>query len=545
MKRGMCLCSVVIMVVVFTACGSGENRKSKTQAAHVKGQEAVSLAVNGNANENGAFAEYENPAYEYETDVIRYGEAEGKFSFRKDVEKTKTDYAVYCFETSVSIQERQACITATDRALSCIGGTLPELEIAVFADETLDGIVVSGSRLYTPVRQWNSVEYLADVLLAAYGEWGNYGLAYGYADYLCRKAGMGDGETALYDRTDGGFLPMSGPEPYDLNLLCFDENFVSPEDVEAAKNNACYFVGGYLSAHSEEDFLKLLSDSGTTEGVRRANEALEAFYAENGADCDLTEIRYRYGGVTFDYAAACEYACFCLEKDWQDLYWEVNAKVSENFLHENYSEVKAFFECNARQMGQYQEFFGFDSYNNDLLVILTNDFSKISTSNGRYYTWSHTIYLGAVMSLMHEYIHSVMCGRCDFESLWKREGSARFFSNKYNEYFYSIADFYYMDERIWMQEFLDSLGRPLDLKKDIRTMVDMWVYICGEKDPDMSYDSASSFIGYLTDQYGEQAVIQYICSDDGYSTEWGKSYEELVKDWNDYIEENYSWYGAE
>ena len=62
------------------------------------------------------------------------------------------------------------------------------------------------------------------------------------------------------------------------------------------------------------------------------------------------------------------------------------------------------------------------------------------------------------------------------------------------------------------------------------------VYIWGATDPDMSYDAASSFIGYLVDQYGEREVIQYICSDNLYNEEWGKSYEELVQDWNEYLE---------
>ncbi len=547
MKKEALLFVAVSMLAAFTACGSNADLgKRETQAEYGTPQEDTEPTMHENMGDDTA-------VYEYETDIIRYGEVAGAFSLRKDVERTQTDCAVYYFETSISEQERQACIAATERALSCIDGMWPDVEIAVFTSETLDGIAVSGSRLYTPVRQWNSAEYLADVLLAAYSEWGNYGLAYGYADYLCRKVGMYDGEAASYDRANDGFQPMSSPELYDLNLLCFDENFVSPEDVEEAKNNACYFVSGYLSTHSEEELLKLLSDSGTVEGVGRANEALEAFYAENGAECDLTEIRYRYGGVTYDYAAACEYAQFYLDKEWQDLYWKINAEALENFLHEDYSEIRAFFECNARQMGQYQEFFGFDSYNNDLSVILTEIVSMTVVS---YYSCdSHTIYLGSIFSLSHEYIHSIMYGRCDFEIKWKCEGCARYFETKYNDYYYDyycIKDVYYMEQDdVYTQKFLaslDALGRTidtLDIKKDLRMLEDLCVYVYGYTDPNATYEAGASFIGYLVDQYGERAVIQYICSENGYSTEWGKSYEELVQDWNNYINENYSWYGAE
>ena len=77
---------------------------------------------------------------------------------------------------------------------------------------------------------------------------------------------------------------------------------------------------------------------------------------------------------------------------------------------------------------------------------------------------------------------------------------------------------------------------------DCRAIIDLSTYIWGETNPDMSYDAAASFVGYLVGQYGERDVIEYICSDDEYNAEWNKSYEELVQDWNRYIEENYSWY---
>ena len=544
MKRTIQLFGLAVMLMVLTACGSNENREeSPVQAENGVPEEEAEPAAHENAGEGVA-----SEIYEYETDIIRYGEPIlGKFTFRKDVKKTETDHAVYYFETSINEQERQACIAETERALTCIDGVMPKIEIVVLLPESCDGIFVEDHRLYTSLRSEDFTEFLAGILLAAYSEWGNYGLAYGHANYLCREAG------GAYREADS-LIPMGEPELYDLNLLCFDEKFVSLQDVEASKNNACYFVNAYLSAHSEAELLELLSDSGTAEGVRKVNEELEAFYTANGAECSLTEIRYRYGGVTFDYAAACEYASFYIDKGWKDAYWEINTEALENFLHEVYSEIRAFYECNARQMGQYQEFFGFDGYHNDLLVILTNSTSISATSF--YSPNRHTIYLESIFALSHEYIHSIMFGRCNFEIHWKREGSARYFERQYNDYYYDfydcIAGAYYKERQndIYTQRFLsvlDVLGRPIDTinpKEDYRMIEDIWVYVYGYTDPNESYESGSDFIGYLADQYGERAVIEYICSDDEYHAEWGKSYEELVQDWNDYINENYSWCGT-
>ena len=211
-----------------------------------EGTEEPASGTSG-SGENAVF-----PERAYERDIIYYSETSEGYHLRKDVEKTQTDYAVYYFELPIGEQERNACIAATDRMLSRIEGALPEIEIVVLQQKSYDGVSVSGSRLYLTPRSWDSVDYLARVLLAGYAEWGNYGLAYGYADHLCRKAGSGDGEAGSNDREAesngrgadpglreaGSFLPMSVPEAYDLNLLCFDERFVSPEDVEAAKNNA-------------------------------------------------------------------------------------------------------------------------------------------------------------------------------------------------------------------------------------------------------------------------------------------------------------------
>ena len=479
--------------------------------------------------------------YEYEPDIIRYSELTGTFSFRKDVEKTQTDYAAYYFEASINSQEREVCITATDRALACIACMLPKIEVVILKPESYDGVLVSGNRLYTSTQQWDSAEYIAEVLLTAYGEWGNYGLAYGYANYLCKEAGLD------YREADG-FQQMSSEELYDLNLLCFNENFVLPEDVEAAKNNACCFVNEYLSAHSEEEFLKLLSDSGDVEGVQSANEALESFYKDNGVECSLTEIRYQYGGVSHDYAAACEYACFYIEKDWQDIYWEMNPRVSENFLHEDYGEVREFFECNAWQMEQYQEFFGFNSYNNDLLLFFFN--RKSMTPVSFYQGNHHTIYLENVSSMMHEYIHSLMYGRCNWESCWKVEGFARNYEHLYNNYAYDFWNYDYNNPPdseigVYVRDYIDWLGRPIDMRTDSRGWYDFLIHAYEYTDPNFAYETGASFVAYLVDQYGEKAVIEYVCSDDEYNTEWGKSYEELVQDWNDFIKESYSWYSTE
>lgn len=559
MKYTIHLLFTAIMLAILTACGAVQTQgKDREQAgiessAHsaepAKPSPGTATPWEGTSTEASkpeTAPNEENTAFPkraYEPDIVYYSEPSGGLHLRKDAEKAQTDYATYYFEIPISEQERNACISATDKMLSGINAALPDIEIVVLAQKSYDGISISGNRLYLPPLPWESGDYLAKVLLAGYGGWGNYGLAYGYADYLFRKPEPGSTGAGLPRQEAGSLQPMSSPKLYDLNLLCFDERFASQKDVEAARNNACLFVRDYLASHSEAEFLELLAASGTAGGVALANEALEAFYAENGIKCSLTKIRYQPGGAAADYAAACEYACFYLYKDWQDFTWEQNPKVSQNFLHENYEEVREFFESNTHQMGQYQKLFGFDSYNNALTVYLKNN--KGISADSFYNGPKHIINLESVGSLMHEYIHSLMFGHCDWENPWKVEGTATYFAHKYDLYACDYLSNVYNNaahSMIWVQEYIDAIGRPIDMQMDFREFEDLMVYAYRFANPDSAYQAGSSFIGYLVDQYGEQAVIAYICSDNEYNAEWDKSYRDLVQDWRTYIQDNYSQY---
>lgn len=169
-----------VMLTMLTACGADKVPGGSAEQAGYEMPKDATATIESRENAESA-------DYEYEKSTITYSEPIDNYSFRKDLEKTQTDFASYYFEPSVSKQERNACIAATDRMLSCIDTSLPDLEVIVLKQESYDGVSVSGNRLYLSPQPWDSVDYLAKVLLAGYGEWGNYGLAYGYADYLCKR----------------------------------------------------------------------------------------------------------------------------------------------------------------------------------------------------------------------------------------------------------------------------------------------------------------------------------------------------------------------
>ena len=129
------------MMAVLAACGSNQGQKeSGVQAGRMEPEYGAVQGTDSETAENGETAFSAEPVYE--ADILRYSEPSGTFSFRKDVEKTQTNYVVYYFESSVPEKERRACIAATDRALSCIGTAAPEIEIVVLSPESYDGILI-------------------------------------------------------------------------------------------------------------------------------------------------------------------------------------------------------------------------------------------------------------------------------------------------------------------------------------------------------------------------------------------------------------------
>ena len=67
------------------------------------------------------------------------------------------------------------------------------------------------------------------------------------------------------------------------------------------------------------------------------------------------------------------------------------------------------------------------------------------------------------------------------------------------------------------------------------------MYYFSLTNPNANYLTGSSFVQYLVKQYGEEAVIKSIY---GNGSPLPKTYAELVKEWNGYIETNYKNYST-
>ena len=458
---------------------------------------------------------------------VAYSESTAQYGFRLNMDCAETEFAKYYFESGIDDRERDACIEMTDTMLAeqSFVGAVPE--IYIFSKDQYDYKYIRDHKLYSSVQNWRSVEYLTDVLITAYGESVHYGTAFGYANYFAANQNL--------DYYTGGFSELSVKDILDLNYLCFDAAFASSEDVTAAKEIACDFVETYINRHGEREFQQILTSHS------KSIDALAAYYTENGVSYIPSAVQYGYGGKSYDYIVYSDYATFYIAKDWVDSNAELNPLITDGFLHSGYSDTKAFFETNLKQMKQYQDLFRLDDYNNDLDII----FSKpLDVSQSSFYqSVIHRIYLYNADSLMHEYIHSLTMPSVSMP-LWKAEGFTRYFSYYYDFYGMAFLNQDYNNspdtpEYKYIHEYLATINRPIDIAEDFPELENIAVYSRSWTNPNENYLTGSSFIQYLVKQYGEEAVINFIY---GNGNSLPKTYAELVKEWNGFIQSNYSNY---
>lgn len=456
---------------------------------------------------------------------VTYSEPIANLGFRLNMDTAETEFAKYFFEPAVSAAERELCIESTDLLLSACSPEAAFPEIYIFSQERYACKYITDHRLYSSVQNWKSTEYAADVLLAAYGASTHYGAAYGYASYL----------TACTDQPASKFSQPTVDAIYDLNFLCFQEAFTSAEDIAAAKEIACDFAVSYIEQHNEQAFRQLLTSHFAS------GDALAAYYRENGVCYAPSPVQYGYGGKAYDYIVFSNYGTFYVEKDWADIHAACNPLVSDGFLHTNYADIKAFFEINLKQMKQYRELFKLNSDDYALDIV----FSKpLNISKSSFYqSANHRIYLYNVDSFTHEYIHSLSQPSAKMPN-WKAEGFARYFSYYYDLYGTAFLNYDYnntpdIPQTKYIHEYLAAVGRPIDMAIDYREIENLAVYYFDFYDPNANYLAGSSFIQYLVKQYGEAAVVDFVCGD---AVPLPKSYHELIKNWRTFIEETYSNY---
>lgn len=455
------------------------------------------------------------------------------FGLNKTMDVTQHGGAAYAFEPGISMDDRESCIQATEAVLSRLD-TGKTLQINIYTTASYDATFVKNGAVFTHVQDWMSQEYIAALLQGLFGEYCNYGAAYGYAGYLAQ---------ALFDRTQS---VLSGSWGYDgdsnaldMNALCFDTGYLGIKDIKSVRRLANTFAADYIGKNGEEAFQTLLAKSGDLRGVDAFTQALSDFYAANHITYTPSGILFRLGGKGYAYIVKCEYAVMYVEADWADRNEGKCPQLYEGFLRKNYSDVRQYFATIIEEMGKYQALLGLEDYDNDLNIYYTNHHGKGAVS---YIPASHSITIQTVSSLSTIYMSAHLHGSGWLQEGWATTGFLQHFCTRYNEY--GNALWSYMTnvtnrDNNYSTAYRDCLGRDVDFATDAGVMCHIDAVIIGKTDPNSDYTSGGSFVAYLVSRLGEEEVVDIVIR----SHDFGEyTYEQLAADWQAYLQENYSQY---
>ena len=460
------------------------------------------------------------------------------FGLNKVMEVCQYGGVTYGFEKTVAMEERTACIRATQAVLDHLDAGL-DLQIYIFSNDSYGKTFVKGNALYTCPLDWQSPEYMAALIQAVFGEYCNYGAAYGYGSYLC---GQLFGQEVNLCGEDWAY--EGNEDILDLNVLCFRNSFFDGKDIKAARRIANTFADTYIRQQGETAYQQLMAQSGDPAQAEAFARVLGEFYGELGIAYQPSSLVIRSGGEGYDYIVKSQYAVLFVETDWEDKNQGLCPEYYEDFLHKNYADVRRYFTVNIEEMGKYQEFFGLDAYDNDLNIYFTNHYNRYAVS---YIEKKHAITVQTVSSFSTGYFTALMEQTDYRQEGWAVTGFTQIFGWRYNTYGNTLSNYIANvtkpeTSRKYREACLRYLGRDLDYNTDLYVIHHIEACIDQETDPNKNYISGGSFVAYLAERFGEQEVVDIVLNRKDFE---GTTYEELVADWQTFLAENYAQYAEE
>jgi len=242
--------------------------------------------------------------YEFIESKFRFVETYGdRLVYDSEAYYIETAHAYYYFDKAISYFDMNNCVRSSEKILEYINSA-DKINIYIISDYTEK--YIGDNSFFCGDVKYKSVEYIADLLLVSYGKFCNYGLSYGYANYIAQQLEW------EYETENNGFS-ICDISVYDLNLLCFDNQFVSENEINACKTLSIKFVNDYISKNGETDFVSMFKSSSNTDTKTQFTSALIDWYKQNGITYTPTFVKYAYGGETHEYHAVIT-LFFILEK---------------------------------------------------------------------------------------------------------------------------------------------------------------------------------------------------------------------------------------
>jgi hypothetical protein len=401
--------------------------------------------------------------------------------------------------------------------------------------------------------------YICFTLLKHFGEETNYGLLYGYSQYL-QNTNIQLDYQALAD------VCISDSYIFDLTWPLFLSDYVTDNILDLVKSISTNFVSYLIETYGEESFQTLLSQSGTFDFQFDSNLAsnLNEWLLFMNIDYEVipSSIAIRFTTVSSYYPVMAEtdWAMYHINKDFLIDQLSIASPLLTNcneFVFANYEELKLFLIKIEQQMTKVREYI-----NNDLSVdtygkihIYYNEiYNDVDPSHPGFFYGTDAnsgIRLSiAVGATIHEYIHYATIGTMykdvptEFQIYFK-EGIAVYLSNLFDADWVSATKLGYeyflenpaedADTNSFIVNYRDYLNTN-QLDFDINDYTDCLVYSIKQRNKTPYYYwSSCSFVCYIIDTYGTDKLWNYVGNGNTFENIYGKSITDMLSEWNLYL----------
>lgn len=392
-------------------------------------------------------------------------------------EYTKYEGVTYYFQAEeYDKSQRSTIIANVDKVLQILKLTneqnIPK-EFSIYFGSALKTQGIYGNVFYTTAYE-DTIENIIPLLQGIYREYANYGILYGYANFLLKELGIETKsictkeEIANYliqqdDKMVSGIL--------DLNLPFFEQIYADKKINDISKSIAVLFVEDMIQTYGMEEIHTMLTSSYSLDTsfdnmfCNRINEWLETelkmeYDSKNEAgeitptaciheqvtntECDCLFYRmkkpYTYA-IRFEknYAFDCENYPYILHtvstksyihKDMQTLWYESETMQSEKFDYLKIMQYFQFLETNIEIAKQYlSQWLDIEDNRVTMQFFMPNAYENIAKS--QYHFGRHTASVVLLQLGYHEYIHHLTSKY--YPESWLVEGLAVYMDIYYPE----------------------------------------------------------------------------------------------------------------
>lgn len=512
---------IALAIAALTGCGDKDKELNVSyQKGAVSFEEVYGVDTYNNSKELGTIATAEHITYYFAAEL------------------TDAQLEEYVKETNELILQLEEESKIDDR----------EYDIYVCSVDYITA--VDGNTLYTTYSNLGSLEYVRGIAQLIYGNETNYGLLYGYAASFAEEYGF---EVKTDGLAEALKLRETNPEYLDMNYACFNDHYVEPENIEKLQVIATNYYS-YLEKNKKTDLVKNFSDEKHREYF---NEFLKANGVEAYDNSDLDGIYVYSGGNGAELIWTDNVGTYYLEEGFEPSF--LHKFFEADLFNSGYANFRTLMlDYQAQRQFLVEKFEEIEVNIEPVVIVFAERGYYFQGHSGYADTRDNTIQVYMLANMQQHYVNRMLLEECK-SSGWLSTGINVFYvyypgnieASFFNESVLNSIEQCRKNPETNQESYElvtlieEHLGHQLDLSKweDAVYLNNVLIAQGGlEYMPMEGVNSTEqvSFACYLIDLVGEETAIKTMLSGDAEGT-FGKSWEELQDEWENYIRTEFAW----